>query len=219
MIEPLRAGPGRHSLPAAHPDGGPRAVAHGLRVEAAEEFARALTCALRRCQVETCGHLERVGRYAGELGRALGWTGSALEDLRWAAALHDVGKLGVPRTILLKPGRLTRREFELVQRHSEIGAALLGIFDLPRCRLAAEIALCHHERWDGRGYPRGLAGAEIPVAARLVAVLDVYDALIHPRAYRPALCRPWALAVMEEGRGKQFDPRVLDVFLGLEPRL
>ena len=161
---------------------------------------------------ETGRHIERMSRYAVVLAEAVGFTGLSLEDLRLATALHDVGKIGVPDDILLKPGSLSRDEYAAMQRHAEIGYQLLAGASSKLLRTAADIALTHHEWWDGNGYPRGLQGTEIPEEARIAAVTDVFDALTSNRVYRPALSFDKAIAMMGDLRGRQFEPRLLDAF-------
>ncbi len=163
----------------------------------------------------TATHVERIGFYAAALAHALDWSEWSLEEIRFAASLHDIGKIGVSLDILSKPGRLSQGEFATMRRHTEIGAAILSRSRHPVMRLAAEIALCHHERWDGGGYPHGLAGERIPMSARIVAVVDVYDALRDDRVYRSSLPRPRVLEMMRGERGRHFDPAVLDRFLEL----
>ena len=163
---------------------------------------------------ETGAHLIRVGLYAEALARQLGWGDEVwFGDLRVAAAIHDVGKLAVPDRVLLKPGSLTAEESAVMRRHTEIGAAIIGDSDLPVLRLGQAIALHHHERWDGTGYPHGLAGEAIPHAARVVAVADVYDSLVHNRVYRPPLEEEEALDLMAGRSGSHFDPRVFAGFV------
>jgi HD-GYP domain-containing protein (c-di-GMP phosphodiesterase class II) len=136
-----------------------------------------------------------------------------------AAPMHDVGKLSIPDAILRKPGALTPDEFEIMKGHTIVGAQLLADADTPVLRLARQIALCHHERWDGTGYPKGLAGLDIPEAARIVAIVDAYDAMTHDRVYRPALEEEVALSYMERDRGRHFDPFLFSVFLALLPEM
>jgi putative two-component system response regulator len=161
---------------------------------------------------ETGRHIERMSRYSVVLAKAVGFTGLPLEDLRLATALHDVGKIGVADGILLKPGALSHDEYGTMQRHAQIGHQLLAGSTSALLRIAAEIALTHHEWWDGRGYPRGLQGTEIPEAARIAAVADVFDALTSHRVYRPALSFDQAKEIMVAQRGLQFEPRLLDAF-------
>jgi putative two-component system response regulator len=126
--------------------------------------------------------------------------------------MHDIGKLGVPDDVLFKPADLNEEERALIDRHAEIGHQILSGPRDPIVRLAASIALTHHERFDGRGYPHGLRDGTIPLCGRIAAVADVFDALIHDRVYRPAVPVTDALAIVNEGRGTQFDPTVLDAF-------
>jgi putative two-component system response regulator len=149
----------------------------------------------------------------------MGWNEEEREALELAASLHDIGKLAVPRRVLFKPGPLGPIERKIVQTHTILGAVLLYGRPGAWVRLARTIALHHHERWDGSGYPRGLAGKAIPAAARIVAVADVYDALTHSRVYRPAFPESRAVAFMRAQRGRHFDPAVLDCFMDLLPAL
>ncbi|NDY41809.1 response regulator [Dissulfurirhabdus thermomarina] len=184
-----------------------------------EEIALRLVSALEYRNRETGAHVQRIGRFAAAVAGALGWPAAAVEDIRLAAPMHDVGKIGIPDAILLKPGPLTPEEFAVMERHADIGARVLGGSDIPLLQMAAEIALRHHEKWDGSGYPDGLSGGDIPESARITAVCDVYDSLVHDRVYRPALTERQALDILREGRGTHFDPRVLDCFLDLLPEL
>ncbi len=186
----------------------------GARVDDDEEIIERLSRAVSLRDEETAQHIERMSRYAVVLAEELGYTGLSLEDLRLAVALHDVGKIGVPDGILLKPGRLSHDEHAAMQRHAQIGYQLLAGSRSGLLRSAADIALTHHEWWDGGGYPRGLQGADIPEEARIAAVSDVFDALTSTRVYRPARSFDDAIAVMEELRGRQFEPRLLDAFFG-----
>ncbi len=138
--------------------------------------------------------------------------------IRRAAPLHDVGKIGIPDSVLLKPGRLTREAFATMQRHTEIGARILAQHHSPVLQVAAQIALTHHERWDGSGYPCGLQGLEIPVEGRLVAIADVFDALTHERPYKAAWSVPEAVAEIQRLGGQQFDPDITAAFLMLTAR-
>jgi putative two-component system response regulator len=165
---------------------------------------------------DTRQHAQRVGACTALIAQALGLPELLVTRIRDAAALHDIGKIGVSRRVLLKPGALTIAERENMMRHVEIGARLLAGARSPVLRLAAEIARTHHERWDGKGYLGRLRGEEIPLSGRITAVADVFDALIHNRPYRPA----WdPLAAREEiarQAGRQFDPRVAAAFAELD---
>ncbi len=168
---------------------------------------------------ETGDHIRRMGEYAALLARAVGWDAGAVDEMRLAAPMHDIGKIGVADAILRKAGKLTPGEFAQIQEHSRIGFRILEGSGIPLLDLAGEIALHHHEKWDGRGYPDGLTGESIPEAARIVAICDVYDALVTDRVYRKAFSEEQALAIMREGRGGHFDPRLFDIFLAKLPEL
>ncbi len=168
---------------------------------------------------ETGEHIRRMGEYAAVLARASGWNEAEVEVIRLAAPMHDVGKMGVPDAILRKPGKLTDGEFEQMKEHTCIGARILEGSGIAMLDLAREIALHHHEKWDGSGYPDGLSGEAIPLSARIVAVCDVYDALVSDRVYRRAMTEAQALAIMTEGQGSHFDPRIFDLFLEQLPMI
>jgi putative two-component system response regulator len=147
------------------------------------------------------------------IGERLGLDADHVELLRIASPMHDVGKIGIPDSILLKPGPLTAEERRAMQRHTEIGFSILSGSDSEPLEMAAQIALTHHEKVDGSGYPRGLAGDEIPLEGRITAVVDVFDALISNRVYRPAFSLEEATGILLEGRGTHFDPEPLDALL------
>jgi PAS domain S-box-containing protein/putative nucleotidyltransferase with HDIG domain len=164
---------------------------------------------------ETFHHTERVGVTAAEIAARLGLDESQARHLRQAAPLHDIGKLAIPDRILLKPGKLSPQEFEIMKTHAARGAELLHGSDSPVLEMATVIAASHHERWDGSGYPASLAGEAIPLVGRIVAVADVFDALTHDRPYKTAWTVTQALAEIENGAGSQFDPRVVAAFLAI----
>jgi len=197
------------------------ALRHDLEIRHRNEIVLRMISAAGRRHGETGGHIRRVGRYASALAKAVasGWTLRALEDIGMAAAMHDAGKTGIPHRILHKAGKLTTEEFEIMKTHTEIGRRILGDSDSPLLRMARDIAFSHHERWNGTGYPQGLAGEAIPESARIAAVVEVYDALINKRLYRAAFPEKEALFKMTEQSGKQFDPRILDAFLGILPEI
>ncbi len=178
-----------------------------------EEITLHLAAAAEYRDEVTGAHIRRIGLYAGTLAEALGKGVDWIDSIRLAAPMHDIGKIGIPDLILFKPGKLTCKEFEVVKTHAVIGAKILGESKVPLLRMAAEIALSHHERWDGSGYPKGLAGGDIPLVGRLVALADVYDALVTDRPYRAAMPNDEAIAIVKSGRGRHFDPDLLDVFL------
>ncbi|MGI8550526.1 MAG: HD domain-containing phosphohydrolase [Dehalococcoidia bacterium] len=163
----------------------------------------------------TARHTQRVGDAAASLARVLGLREHEVELLRQAGPLHDVGKLATPDAILLKPGKLTPEEFVQMQRHTTDGAALLAGSRSPALQLGETVALAHHERWDGTGYPAGLKGEAIPLPAQIVSIVDVYDALTHQRPYKRAWPVGESLAEIERQSGRQFDPHLVKVFLQL----
>lgn len=162
---------------------------------------------------DTGEHTWRVGRNAALLAEAMGLPEEEVQLIGFAARLHDVGKIGIPDAILLKPGRFSKLEYELMKSHAAIGAQMLSGGNSKMMRLAEEIAMTHHERWDGTGYPRGLAGEAIPLVGRIVAVADVFDALTHVRPYKPAWSIEEALLELQRNSGSQFDPRVVEAAL------
>ena len=162
---------------------------------------------------ETEGHTRRVTELTLKLAQAMGIRGVELEHIRRGALLHDIGKMGIPDSILLKPGKLTEEEWEIMRQHPVYAYNFLSQIDY--LRPALDIPYCHHEKWDGSGYPRGLKGAEIPMSARIFAVIDVWDALSSDRPYRKAWEKERVLAHIREGAGSHFDAAVVDVFLTL----
>jgi putative two-component system response regulator len=157
-------------------------------------------------------HVRRMSGYCGILARAAGLPDDRCEAIALASALHDVGKIGIPDRILLKPGKLDPEEWRIMQTHSRIGAEVLGGDGSPLLELAAEIALTHHERWDGLGYPRRLRGADTPVEGRIAAISDAFDALTSERPYKKAWSVEDAAAEIRGQRGRQFDPALADLF-------
>jgi putative two-component system response regulator len=184
-----------------------------------EEIAMRLLAAAATRDGETGSHVRRIGLYAATIGEALGWEPWRIADLRVAAPMHDIGKIGIPDAILRKPGALSEAEFRIMQDHTVIGARMLGDSEIPLLCMAREIALSHHEKWDGRGYPKRLVGEQIPIVARIVAIVDVYDAMVHRRVYKPAIPEIEVLAAMEQGAGRDFDPALFAVFLGVLPTI
>jgi putative two-component system response regulator len=180
------------------------------RVETAERLAKAIELH----DSSTGEHVYRMAVIAAFLARHLGLTPDHVQLLRAAAPMHDVGKIGTSAEILRKPGQLNPEEREEMERHTVIGHEILSNSESKLLRTAAVIALTHHEHFDGTGYPHGLAGREIPLDGRITAVADVFDALLSDRCYRPAFSVADAVSLMEEGRGTQFDPEVVDVLLG-----
>jgi putative two-component system response regulator len=180
--------------------------------EARVEILQKLALAGEYREDPTGEHPKRVGETAALLARAANLPKAQVELIRLAAQLHDVGKIAVPETILRKPGPLTSDEREQMRLHAAVGARMLSGTQLPLLQMAEEIALCHHEHWDGNGYA-SLKEQDIPVAARIVAIAETFDVMTHDRPYRAAVSKADALAEISRQSGRQFDPRLVDVFL------
>ena len=161
---------------------------------------------------ETGEHAKRVGKMCAVLAKALGMDEENVKIIEYASPLHDIGKIGIPDSILLKPGKLTDEEFEIMKRHTIIGAKILEGSEYPVLKAAAIIALTHHERWDGSGYPKGLKGEEIPIEGRICGIIDVFDACTSFRVYRAAMGISETLQLIREGKGTLFDPKIVDAF-------
>lgn len=178
-----------------------------------EEISYRLISASEHRDNETGAHVRRIGLYAAEMARRLGWDPEQMECILTAAPMHDIGKIGVPDRILQKGGSLTEEEWIIMKTHTMMGANILKGSSVPFIQMGARIAASHHERWDGGGYPLGLAGEQIPMEARMTCLLDVYDALRSQRVYK----QPWAeqevLDYIREQRGRHFDPTLASLFL------
>ncbi len=161
---------------------------------------------------DTATHIRRMSHYSAALARQLGWSEAQVEQLLYAAPMHDVGKIGIPDAILLKPGRLTDEEFKVIENHTEMGAEILHGSDSELLQLSEVVALSHHEKWDGSGYPKKLAGEAIPEAGRIVAVADVFDALCSRRAYKDAMPLEEAYRIINADAGSHFDSRCVKAF-------
>ncbi len=190
------------------------------RNEALEEVSRAHHEALLRLSLaadlkddDTGVHFIRMGFLCEALALLLGMDTHTAGMLRKAAPLHDIGKIGIPDDVLKKPGAFDPHERSVMNKHTQMGAEILGRSRVPLLQLAAELALSHHEHWDGTGYPNQLSGATIPLSGRIVAVVDFFDALTMDRCYRQAFSCEVALAMLEQQRGLAFDPHIVDVFL------
>ena len=180
-----------------------------LRLAAAAEFK----------DNDTGAHVMRMGHFSALIAAALDQPADYCENLLYASRMHDIGKIGIPDHILRKPGKLTEEEWGVMRKHPEIGATLLKDADDELFRLSAEIALTHHEKYDGTGYPHGLRRERIPLAGRIVAVADFFDALTMDRCYRPAMSDAQALALLEQGTGSHFDPGVVAAFMRILARI
>src|SRR5690606_3008215 len=175
---------------------------------------KALTAAIDAKDRYTFGHSERVAYLAAHMARAMGLSAEEVENYHIAGLVHDVGKIGVPEQILCKPAKLTDTEFEQIKRHPQIGYQILK--DIPRLTNILPGVLYHHERWDGRGYPEGLQGENIPLIARVLALADSFDAMSSSRAYRAGLRRGRVLAEVQRCAGIHFDPELADIFVRLD---
>ncbi len=168
---------------------------------------------------ETGLHVIRMSHYARVLAEAAGYSAREAEELLNAAPMHDVGKIGIPDAILQKNGKLTAEEWQIMRQHAQIGADIIGEHDSTLLRLARSIALSHHEKWDGSGYPNGLKGEDIPLEGRIIAVADVFDALTSVRPYKPAWTVEEALALLRRESGRHFDPRLVELFMTCLPQV
>lgn len=168
---------------------------------------------------ETGIHIRRMAAISACVAQYAGWAADRVEQMELAAAMHDIGKVGVPSSILQKPGPLDAEEWEVMRRHPQMGSDILSVSDAPVFQLAAEIALGHHERWDGTGYPNGKAGQEIPESARIVALADVFDALTSVRPYKKAWSVDDAIAHIQKESGAHFDPDLVELFVGTLPEV
>ncbi|MDT0136698.1 two-component system response regulator [Acidovorax sp. PRC11] len=168
---------------------------------------------------ETGMHVIRMSHYAQLLALAVGMGDAWAEDLLHAAPMHDVGKIGIPDAVLLKPGKLDAEEWAVMRRHPKIGAEIIGEHAGGVLCVARQIALTHHEKWDGSGYPEGLAGEAIPLAARIVAIADVFDALTTRRPYKEAWSMETAFCHLRSESGRHFDPALVEPFIALEPEI
>jgi putative two-component system response regulator len=177
-----------------------------------EEIAWRLLAASEHRDNETGAHIRRIGLYAAEMARQLGWDHERVECFQAAAPMHDIGKIGIPDHILQKPGPLTDEEWKVMRTHSSTGAAILQGSQVPFIRMGARIAVCHHERWDGSGYPARLKGDKIPIDARITALVDVYDALSNKRCFKHAWPEAEVKAYILDQRGIHFDPALVDLF-------
>ena len=183
------------------------------------EIVRRLGRAVEYRDNETGLHVIRMSHYAASLGRVAGMSPTECETLLHACPMHDIGKIGIPDRILLKPDRLDPDEWAVMKTHTTIGAELLSGHDSDIMQMAHQTALTHHEKWDGTGYPQGLNREDIPLVGRITAICDVFDALTSTRPYKPAWSVEEAIAELKELRGTHFDPTLIDLFCDILPEI
>lgn len=179
-----------------------------------EETIQRLAIAAEFRDSATAQHIQRMSHYCELLARRFGLSPDRCDLIRTASPMHDIGKIGTPDHVLLKPGKFTPEEFNVIAQHAEIGYRILGGSDAELLKVAALIAWTHHERWDGSGYPRNLKGESIPIEGRIASIADAFDALTTERVYKPAFPFEHAVDLMVKHRGEHFDPDLLDVFIG-----
>lgn len=180
--------------------------------KATQETIIRLAAAVEFKDHDTRAHLWRMSQYSAIVAREMGFDPDWVENLRLASPMHDIGKIGVPDAILNKPGKLTDEEWVEMKKHPSHGAAILEDTENELMQMSAVIALCHHEKWDGSGYPRGIKGEEIPMEARIATIADVFDALTSKRVYKPSFSLDDTMKIIDEGSGKHFDPKVVEAF-------
>lgn len=168
---------------------------------------------------DTGAHIKRISHYSVSVARKMGQDNTTVDAILYAAPMHDIGKIGIPDRILLKPGKLDPEEWEIMKQHTIIGGKILEGSDAEFIKLGEVIALTHHEKWDGSGYPKGLSRDMIPLAGRIVAIADVFDALTSKRPYKEPFSLDKSFGIIKEGRGSHFDPDVVDVFFGIEDEI
>jgi putative two-component system response regulator len=167
----------------------------------------------------TGAHIKRIGQYCAVITRQMGLSSDKTEKIIYAAPMHDIGKIGIPDRLLLKPGKLDPDEWEIMKRHTIMGSEILQSSDVEFIKLAEVIALTHHEKWDGSGYPEGLRGERIPLAGRIVAIADVFDALTSKRPYKEAFSVEESLNIIRKSSGTHFDPNIVDAFFDASPEI
>ncbi|MBN2467336.1 MAG: HD domain-containing protein [Deltaproteobacteria bacterium] len=168
---------------------------------------------------ETGEHIKRIGHYSVAIARVMGLTSTELDTILYASQMHDIGKIGIPDYILFKPGKHTPEEWEVMKSHTLIGGKILSGSDEPLLGTSREIALTHHERWDGNGYPYRLKGTDIPIMGRITSLADVFDALTNRRPYKPAFSNSKSFEIIGEGVGTQFDPHVCEAFFSVQTEI
>jgi len=187
--------------------------------ETALETIHRLAAAAECRDQYTGSHILRMSRYAEAIARKMGLDSGFVKALLYAALMHDIGKIGIPDKILMKSGKLNIKEWEIMKQHTVIGAKILNGSKQDYMKLAEEIALTHHEKWDGTGYPQGLKGEHIPISGRIVAVADVFDALISERPYKPSLSTRESFTIIRNEIGTHFDPGIVNAFIGIKQEI
>jgi putative two-component system response regulator len=195
-----------------------QAASEKLRLYSMDTILR-LSQAAEYKDSETGEHIQRIGFYIQAMGKAMGLSDEQIEVFQFASPMHDVGKIGIPDHILMKPGPLDDSEWKVMKEHTRIGGKILSGSDSSILKIAEEIALTHHEKWNGRGYPYRLKGHDIPIAGRITAIADVFDALTSKRPYKKAFSVEKAFDIMAQERGKSFDPELLDVFFSIRQEI
>ncbi len=190
-------------------------ISQRLLEQAHEECILRLSIAAEYRDDDTATHIQRMSSYSEALARRIGLPGDLVTTVKRAAPMHDIGKIGIRDAILQKPGKYTPEEFDEMKSHTIIGAKILSGSTSSLLQMGEMIAMCHHEKWDGSGYPRQLSGEQIPQVARIVALADVFDALTTKRCYKPAFTVDVALDIIGKGKGTHFDPDVVNAFLGI----
>lgn len=187
--------------------------------EASLETIHRLSLAAEYKDEDTGAHIVRMSHYCAAIARQLGLDEHTVETILYAAPMHDVGKIGIPDKVLLKPAKLDAEEWEIMKQHALIGAEILKDSDAEFIKMGEIIALSHHEKFDGSGYPSGLKGTQIPIAGRIAAVADVFDALVSKRPYKEAFSVKKSFSIIKEGRGGHFDPKVVDAFFAIQDEI
>lgn len=187
--------------------------------DASLEVIWRLTAASEYRDKETGAHIKRMSHYSAAIAQKMGLPQKTVEVILYAAPMHDIGKIGIPDDILLKPGKLESEEWKIMKQHTAIGANILKGSQIGFVRMGAMIAMMHHEKWDGSGYPGGLKGNQIPLAGRIVALADVFDALTSERPYKEAFSIEKSNGIIGQGRGSHFDPAVVDAFFSIQDQI
>jgi putative two-component system response regulator len=187
--------------------------------DASLEVIWRLTAASEHRDNETGAHIKRMSHYSAAIAKKMGLAKKTVETILYGAPMHDIGKIGIPDRILLKPGKLDDDEWMIMKQHPVIGANILKGSKIGFVRMGAMIAMTHHEKWDGSGYPQGLKAKRIPLAGRIVALADVFDALTSERPYKKAFSIEKANQIIEQGRGHHFDPAVVDAFFAIQDEI